>query len=712
MSGMQRSSQPVNRSSFFAFVKQNPLKKHRAIAPSFFFLSFLKKCLAFLVLIVGLAACGGAWAGINDGLVGFWNFDNCNAQDSSPNGNNGAINGNPTCTDGINGKAYRFNGTTDYIVVPNSSSFPSSAITTSFWVNREGNAINGSLENILSKDHSFQNYAETDWHCTNCISSGLWKGSPGIWSGYYSSNNSLATSGWMHFAFIFDNATRIAKSYINGVLVNSVNEADSSAYVRTSSNSLYIGGNQFAVYYLQGLLDEVRLYNRALSDSEIQQLYSQPVGVSLSSLSFSGSNAINAGATAQFSASAGYSDSTSKSVSPTWSVSGSGATISSSGTLMASSSLTSDAVVTVNASYTENGVTKTASQSVTIKAAAPVLSSLSASCPSSVAAGASATCSASATYSNGSSSTVSAIWTSSNVAAAAMNGNTLIAGTVTADTPVTLTASYTENGVTKTATAGVTIKATAATLSGLSVNCPSTVNSGASGACTVNAAYSNATSSTVSPFWTSSNTSAAMMNGNTVIAGTVSADTPVTLTASYTENGVTRTATANVTIKAAAATLSGLTVSCPASLNAGASGTCGATASYTNGGGNTVNATWASSNTSVATVNGNTVTASGNVTTDTPVSINASYTENGVTKTATAMVSVKAAVITLTGLTVNGSSSVDPGKTATYTANAAYSDGSGKPAGNVTWTVSGSGASIDKNGVLTSLSKYSLFAKF
>lgn len=215
-------------------------------------------------------------ASISDGLVGYWSFDNCDAQDGSGNGNNGTVHGSPVCTSGSSGSAYRFNGTTDYIVVPNASSFPSSAITTSFWINREGNTINGRWENILSKEYSFQNYAETgSSNCTNCVSFGLWKGSSGIWSANYTSSNSLAATGWIHFTFTFDNTTRVAKSYINGVLVATVNESDSSTYVRTSSNSLYIGRNgSAAVYYLKGLLDEVRVYNRALSDTEIQQLYS------------------------------------------------------------------------------------------------------------------------------------------------------------------------------------------------------------------------------------------------------------------------------------------------------------------------------------------------------------------------------------------------------------------------------------------------------
>lgn len=89
-----------------------------------------------------------------------------------------------------------------------------------------------------------------------------------------------------------------------------------------------------------------------------------------------------------------------------------------------------------------------------------------------------------------------------------------------------------------------------------------------------------------------------------------------------------------------AASLSTLTVSCPNALNGGASGTCSATASYSDGSSKTVNATWKSSNVALASVSGSTVKAS-NVTADTPVTITATYTESAVTKTASAIVTLK-----------------------------------------------------------------------
>ncbi len=189
--------------------------------------------------------------------------------------------------------------------------------------------------------------------------------------------------------------------------------------------------------------------------------------------------------------------------------------------------------------------------------------------------------------------------------------------------------------------------ASAPTLSSLMLSCPNTINASASNSCSATANYSDASSKSVSASWSSSNPTVLSVNsGGSLTAETPSSDTSVTITANYSEGGVSKTATAMVMVKATMAQLSGLTVNCPSSVNAGATATCTATASYANGTSNTVNATWTSSDLSVATVNGNNAVANSNISTDTPVSLNASYSENGVTKTATAIVTVKAVATT------------------------------------------------------------------
>jgi len=67
-----------------------------------------------------------------DGLVAYWSFDNCDANDDSGNGHNGTIYGNPQCVDGEKGKAFRFDGFSDWIDVGPDTYFP--AVTVSAFI--------------------------------------------------------------------------------------------------------------------------------------------------------------------------------------------------------------------------------------------------------------------------------------------------------------------------------------------------------------------------------------------------------------------------------------------------------------------------------------------------------------------------------------------------------------------------------------------------
>ena len=663
-----------------------------------------RNVLGVLALVAGLLLGGAAQAALTDGLVGWYKLDG-NVNDASANALNGLAYGGGNYVTGVAGQGYQFIGDYgNYIQISNNAAMSSigNEITVSYWIKKKLNDSGGTGPN------RWHWYAKA-WH--SGISDDNKVGFAIADSGFVAngaashavtatSKLSLPDNQWALVTQVFSNG--VYKGYINGTLI--VQETLSITTINSNPGlPILIGkqGDTCCSDHLMAAMDDVRIYNRAISDAEIQQLYGQST---LSSLIITGSTTLNSGSTAQFSASAAYSDNTNKSVSPTWNVSGSGATISSSGVLTAGN-VTSDTSVTVTASYTENGVTKTATQNVTIKAAAVTLTGLSASCPTSINAGAGGSCTVSASYSNGTSNTVNATWTSSNSSAATVSNNAVTAASsVMSDTTVTLTAIYTEGGITKTATQSVLVKAAVAQLNGLTVSCPASLNAGTNATCSATASYTNNTSNTVSATWTSSDSSVATMSNNTVTAGgSVMSDTTVTLAASYTEGGITKTATQSVLVKAADR-LNGLSVICPSSLNAGASAICIATAGYTNNTNNIVNATWTSSNSSVASMSGNTLTASGNVTTDTPVSINASYTENGVTKTATAMVAVKAAVLVPVNLLIDGMGTLKSGESASFTATVVYSDGSTKPAGNVTWTVSGNGASINANGELTAAS--------
>lgn len=382
----------------------------------------------------------------------------------------------------------------------------------------------------------------------------------------------------------------------------------------------------------------------------------------LTSLSISGSTTVTTGSTAQFSSSASYSDNSSKGVVPTWSVIGNGASIDRNGVLTAAT-VSVDSIVTVTASYTENGVTKTANFSVTVKALTATLTDLSVSCPATVTVGSTATCSAMALYSNNTSNAVSVTWSSGDSSVLSVNGGSLSAGNVTTDTPVRLYASYTENGVTKMATALVTVKGASASLNSLAIGGGTAILSGQSASLTATALYADGTSRNVTGnvTWNLVGTGAAIDAAGTITAQTVTADTSVTVTATYSENGVSKSATMVVTIKLSAATLRSMEVNCPTDMTAGSAGICSAQAVYSDGKRTLItNGTWSVTPSRAASIDSSGKVTALAVTTDTPITVTASYTENGTTLTAAKIITIKTAACqaNTSEISVNG----DPAK--------------------------------------------------
>ncbi|MCL1926366.1 MAG: hypothetical protein FWF95_04415, partial [Syntrophorhabdaceae bacterium] len=226
------------------------------------------------------------------------------------------------------------------------------------------------------------------------------------------------------------------------------------------------------------------------------------------------------------------------------------ASISAAG-LLTAKSVNSDRNVTVNASYTSGSVTKTASLTVTIKNVAATLSSIAINGAASVNEGTTATYTTTATWSNGTTSTVSPAWSLSSTNYASINSSgVLTAKSVNSDQTVTITASYTTAGVTKTTSKTVTIKNVPVTLSSIMINGISSVNKGASATYTAIASWSDGTTSIVSPTWSLSSTTYASIDsqGTLTAKNNVNSDQTVKITANYKTAGVTKTASKDITI--------------------------------------------------------------------------------------------------------------------------------------------------------------------
>lgn len=219
-------------------------------------------------------------ANLSNGLVGYWKMDESAANscsggtndscDSSGNGLDGAWNGNATSATGKFGNGTSYDGAGDYVTAGSTSDYIfTSDFAISAWVKHSstGNQV------YLSK----------------------WTGAGGgaqWWLGYYSSKYSfgqytasdakvvsgtLLNSGvWTHLVGVRSGSNLYL--YQDGVLTGQ----DTTVGGATgSSSSLLTIGNYNAgtgTWYLNGQLDEVRIYNRALSSAEIQALYNYSPG--------------------------------------------------------------------------------------------------------------------------------------------------------------------------------------------------------------------------------------------------------------------------------------------------------------------------------------------------------------------------------------------------------------------------------------------------
>jgi len=198
--------------------------------------------------------------------------------DSSGNGNTGAISGVGWSASGKYGSALSFSGTAGNVSIPNSPSVNiSSSYTVSAWINPTS-LSSSQYKTILIKGSSSCGY----WlQLTNAnqISGGFELSSNcSSYTEHITTGVSLQTNTWYHIATVFDNAANTFKIYLNGNQI--LSQTENSAPVPNTGNltfgqSGYAGGNYER---WSGLIDEVRVYNRALTQSEIQPDMNTPIG--------------------------------------------------------------------------------------------------------------------------------------------------------------------------------------------------------------------------------------------------------------------------------------------------------------------------------------------------------------------------------------------------------------------------------------------------
>ena len=182
-------------------------------------------------------------------------------KDLSGNGNNGTL---------VNGVGYNsansgsmvFDGVNDYVSL---SAVNSNYFSAQFWVKYStfisGNRGYATISNASSTSNGFMIYQSTGapynriqvFVCTTGLV-------------ILDSNSLLSTNTWYNFTVSYDGS--FIKIYLNGTLDNSVAQTGSMG---TNPVSMNIGRVYYNNSYFSGSISDVQIYNRALSESEIQQ---------------------------------------------------------------------------------------------------------------------------------------------------------------------------------------------------------------------------------------------------------------------------------------------------------------------------------------------------------------------------------------------------------------------------------------------------------
>jgi len=185
--------------------------------------------------------------------------------DYSSNDNDGTIEGamywNRSL--GYYGSAYEFDGVDDYIEIANSNSLnPSTELTISFWANPgTSDELN---DRFLSKYYPSAGY---DFSLNGVGDLRLTINAN--WTDALKTNSNVFNHDeWSYFTVTFDNG--LAKIYVNGLEVGSKTLVDSTINSNTATLKIGIFSS---VGLFNGSIDEVMIFNRSLSTSEIEQIY-------------------------------------------------------------------------------------------------------------------------------------------------------------------------------------------------------------------------------------------------------------------------------------------------------------------------------------------------------------------------------------------------------------------------------------------------------
>jgi glucose/arabinose dehydrogenase/chitodextrinase len=205
------------------------------------------------------------------GLAAAYSFNEgtgTTAADASGTGNPGTIGTAAWSTAGKYGNALSFNGTTARVTVPDSASLRLTAgMTLEAWV--FPTTANANWRDVIYKGNDDYYLEATSSASSRPVGGGKFGGNYGEVYG----TTALTANTWTHLAVTYDGAT--LRLFVNGTQVSS---GARTGPIASSSGALSIGGDGPFGQYFSGRIDDVRIYNRALTQAQLQTDMATPVG--------------------------------------------------------------------------------------------------------------------------------------------------------------------------------------------------------------------------------------------------------------------------------------------------------------------------------------------------------------------------------------------------------------------------------------------------
>jgi hypothetical protein len=227
---------------------------------------------------------GPAQAIVSNGLVSYWSLDSNSISgnsitDLTGNGNTGTRHNNPGAINARIGGGESFNGTSQDITTANNAGLTNTtAFSVALWFRLTATTNNKVFITTGQDSNPFDGvwvaYGDGSGFCNNKLELVITQTTANNTERICSNSTFMTTATWTHLSMTYDGSQTTAgmKIYLNGALL-ATTVSQNQGFGAFTNRTWEIASSHTPDLFLDGDLDDIRIYNRALSAAEVRQLY-------------------------------------------------------------------------------------------------------------------------------------------------------------------------------------------------------------------------------------------------------------------------------------------------------------------------------------------------------------------------------------------------------------------------------------------------------